>query len=107
MSSRLKLENLIFYRAAYLDTLVEANNGFLVTRCPDPLLRAYILLYNQFFALENRRELASEQESVWNLEFRGNGFFASPCFSADYPTQLFYEIYFNCLSVLKNNLTKK
>ena len=50
MSSRLTLENFIFYRAAYLHAEIVAVNGCLFCYRADPYLQISVYLYNQFFA---------------------------------------------------------
>ena len=50
MSPRLKLENFIFYRAAYLREEVFSFGGRLRCYSADPYLQISVYLYNQIFA---------------------------------------------------------
>ena len=65
MSSRLKLENLIFARAAWLRTEIFSQNGALFCARADALLRAWLQTYNAFFAAENRRRFGTFSSTYW------------------------------------------
>ena len=69
MKIRLKLENLIFFRAALLRTSIWSKQGALVTSCTDDLLIQLIALYNRFFALENACFFEEEKELLWGAYY--------------------------------------
>ena len=68
MTTRLKLENLIFGRADYLQVPVFGKNGCLKTPCQDALLQALLKIYNRFFASQNRRRFREMSPCLW-LDF--------------------------------------
>ncbi|GEM_PF-5437973 len=54
-AAKLKLENFIFFRAAYLGVPVYGVGGCLKTLCPEPYLEISVFLYNQIFAVRETR----------------------------------------------------
>ena len=75
MSTRLKLENLIFARAADLHATVWGKNGALACASTDGLLQSYLRVYNRFFAAENQAEYEEPEESFWANYFASTFFY--------------------------------
>lgn len=75
MKTRLKLENLIFARAAFLRVCVWGKNGAFCCSSTDALLRCCMELYNRFFAEENRTSYAEPAEYFWFDYFENTHFY--------------------------------
>ena len=55
LSLKIDLENKIFYRAAALQTSVDARRGSLRSVCEDACLQELLRVYNRFFSSENEQ----------------------------------------------------
>ena len=53
---KLKLENFIFSRAAFLQVAVYGVRGYLKTLCLEPYLAVAVFLYNQNFAFGEKQQ---------------------------------------------------
>ncbi|MBO7190960.1 MAG: hypothetical protein J6V32_02500 [Elusimicrobiaceae bacterium] len=62
---KLKLENFIFSRAAFLQVPVYGVRGYLKTPSQEPYLVVAVFLYNENFAFDDNAD--SEGESFWAM----------------------------------------
>ena len=66
-SAKIDLENGIFARAARLGLCVYARGGELFCTSPDEKLQQMLLVYNRFFAEENRQAAGEEYPPhIWD-----------------------------------------
>ncbi len=72
-SQQIDLENALFYRAALLCVSVYSREGRLCSPSQDVLLRSLLLVYNTFFAAENRPEPDADEWQNWWRDFIQNG----------------------------------
>ena len=106
MSTRLKLENLIFWRAAHLHVTVLGKNGHLLTTSQDAFLQALLQIYNGFFSSQNQRTFKEITRCLWldylmnQLPFQGG---LIPF--QESKNEIEIERYFT--SLLKQNIDKK
>ena len=64
LSSKIDLENLIFARAALLNTVVYAKYGALISPAEDLELQTLLYVYNAHFRAENFKNYCTAQEAL-------------------------------------------